>query len=245
MKILVLYSLVAIVIATPLAAQQHAHPVTIGIQVGTDIGGAVPVPFKYLPEAYNPYLNLNLSLGATAGLTLDPSWSVHAEVIYKTVSLNADARVKNQKFQDKDAIQYFTGSAYMQQRFTLLEVPVNATYHLCNDRDRFSCGFYYARVIEAMFHVKPRKGFIGFQPDIVDAPVAPDMEVMRFDDSLDSWDAGVIAGYDHKLFPHVLLGLRFSWGFKDIFKRGNRYFDYRMTHARGSVILAYNLFHFP
>ena len=32
----------------------------LGVQVGTDIGGAVPVPFKYIPETFNPYPRLNL-----------------------------------------------------------------------------------------------------------------------------------------------------------------------------------------
>lgn len=36
----------------------------LGVQLGTDIGGAVPFPFKYIPDTFNPYPKLNLSLGA-------------------------------------------------------------------------------------------------------------------------------------------------------------------------------------
>ena len=36
----------------------------LGVQLGTDIGGAVPFPFKHIPETFNPYPKLNLSLGA-------------------------------------------------------------------------------------------------------------------------------------------------------------------------------------
>lgn len=36
----------------------------LGIQLGTDIGGTVPFPFKHIPETFNPYPKLNLSLGS-------------------------------------------------------------------------------------------------------------------------------------------------------------------------------------
>ncbi len=29
-----------------------------GVLIGTDIGGAVPVPFKYIPSTFNPYPHL-------------------------------------------------------------------------------------------------------------------------------------------------------------------------------------------
>lgn len=35
----------------------------IGVQVGTDIGGAVPFPFKHIPDKFNPYPQLSISLG--------------------------------------------------------------------------------------------------------------------------------------------------------------------------------------
>ena len=69
-----------------------------------------------------------------------------------------------------------------------------------------------------------------------------DMDDMDFSSSLDSWDMGILLGYERQLFPRVELGLRVSCGFKDIFKRNNQYFDYRMLHMRGSVVLSYNLF---
>ena len=56
---------------------------------------------------------------------------------------------------------------------------------------------------------------------------------INFSNLLDSWDMGLIAGYER---------LRFSCGFKDIFKPSNQYFDYKMLHMRGSLVLSYNLF---
>ncbi|MDR2130914.1 MAG: PorT family protein [Odoribacteraceae bacterium] len=219
--------------------------VTVGLQVGTDIGGAIPFPLKYLPAIYNPYPHLNLSLGGTVGTAIVRSWSLYAGVVYKTISINADARVKNQKFQDKESVQYFTGSAYMQQRFTLLEMPLYAMYHFDNGHDRVLGGLYYARTLEGIFHIEPRKGFIASRPDTFEAEIPADMEVMRFDSSLDTWNAGLLVGYERQLFTRVCIGLRVSCGFKDIFKRHNAYFDYSMLHARGSVVLSYDLAHFP
>lgn len=59
---------------------------------------------------------------------------------------------------------------------------------------------------------------------------------------MDSWDAGLIVGYERRLLPRMEIGLRVSCGLKDIFKRDNQYFDYKMLHMRGTLVLSYNLF---
>jgi hypothetical protein len=217
----------------------------VGVQLGTDIGGAIPVPLKYLPGTYNPYPHLSLSLGGNVSAQLHPSWSVGTEVTYKTINLNADARVKNQKFQDKESIQYFTGSANMQQRFTIVEFPVYAKYHFRGKNDRVLLGFYNAWTLDGLFRVEPLKGFTGSEADHLDAKMEAGMDEMRFDESLGAWDIGLLCGYERQVFPRLDLGIRFSCGFKDIFKRGNKYFDYSMIHARGSVVLSYDLARFP
>ncbi|MDR1273711.1 MAG: PorT family protein [Odoribacteraceae bacterium] len=226
------------------AAEKIAPLISVGIQLGTDIGGAVPVPFKYLPKTYNPYPHLNLSLGGRVSALLDPSWSVGAEVTYKTLNLNADARVKNQKFQDKENIQYFTGSANMQQRFTIVEFPVYAKYHFRGKNDRVLLGLYNAWTLDGLFRVEPLKGFIGSEADRFDAKMDAKMDEMRFDESLGTWDIGLLCGYERQIFPRLDMGIRFSCGFKDIFKHGNKYFDYSMIHMRGSVVLSYDLARF-
>jgi hypothetical protein len=215
--------------------------VAVALQLGTDIGGAIPFPLRHVPGTYNPYPRLNLSLGGRAAMQLHAAWSVAAGVTYKTVSLDADARVTDQRFQDGEALQYFTGSAGMSARFTFLEVPLHACYHLPGGHARVLFGLYGAWTIEGIFRVEPRKGFIGPSAGTFAAAVDPGMEEMRFDAALDSWDAGLLAGYERQLLPRVDIGLRVSCGFKDIFKRGNRYFDYSMIHARGSVVVSYDI----
>ncbi|MDR1414906.1 MAG: PorT family protein [Odoribacteraceae bacterium] len=223
--------------------QQHP-PVVAGIQIGTDIGGAIPFPFKHLPERYNPYPHLTLSLGGRVGVPLTATWSLGMEITYKTISLNADARVKNQKFQDGAAIQYFTGSANMQQRFTIVEFPVYAKYNLPGG-NRLLAGIYNGWTLDGLFRVEPLKGFTGAKADWFDAVMDENMDEMRFDDATGSWDIGLLFGYERQIFPRLDLGIRFSCGFKDIFKSGQKYFDYSMIHMRGSVVLAYDLVRVP
>ena len=78
----------------------------LGVQLGTDIGGAVPFPFKHIPETFNPYPKLNLSLGAKLSFPITSRWSLGTELTYKTITMNADARVENQRYQDKELVQY-------------------------------------------------------------------------------------------------------------------------------------------
>ena len=61
----------------------------LGVQLGTDIGGAVPFPFKHIPETFNPYPKLNLSLGAKLSFPITSRWSLGTELTYKTITMNA------------------------------------------------------------------------------------------------------------------------------------------------------------
>jgi hypothetical protein len=220
--------------------------VDIAVQLGTDVGGCVPFPFKYIPETFNMYPKLNLSLGGKVTFPIKDKWSVGAEVTYKTISVSADARVKNQRFQEKDQegkpqIQYFTGSAEMNMEFTMLEIPLYAKYSL-SDKHKVLLGAYGVRVFKSKFVTTPKKGFIGTDgPNIVSMLIPDDMEDMVFSKSLDSWDAGLMLGYGRKIFSRLDVGLRFMCGFKDIFKPENQYFDYSMIHMRGVVAVSYSL----
>ena len=129
----------------------------LGVQLGTDIGGAVPFPFKYIPETFNPYPKLNLSLGAKLSFPITSQWSLGTEFTYKTITMNADARVENQRYQDKDLVQYFSGSAEMHMDFTMLEIPVYTKYTLRNGKDRLLLGPYFAWVMKSSFVIDPKK----------------------------------------------------------------------------------------
>ena len=214
----------------------------LGVQLGTDIGGAVPFPFKYIPETFNPYPKLNLSLGAKLSFPITSQWSLGTEFTYKTITMNADARVENQRYQDKDLVQYFSGSAEMHMDFTMLEIPVYTKYTLRNGKDRLLLGPYFAWVMKSSFVIDPKKGYIGTTgPDKglkMDVPALN--ECWRTAPYL--YDGRILMGYERKLSTRFELGLRFSWGFKDIFKSNNQYFDYSMLHMRGTVVISYNLF---
>lgn len=215
---------------------------SVAVQMGTDIGGAVPFPFKHTPSTFNPYPKLNLSLGGKVTVPLDKNWALGGEITYKTVAISADARVKNQRFKENEHIQYFTGSAEMDMEFTMVEFPLYAKYTFKNGKDRILLGPYAAWILNSSFVTDPQKGFIGMEENVVEAEMPEDMEDMDFSHSLDSWDAGVVVGYERQIYSRFELGIRFMWGFKDIFKSDNQYFDYKMLHMRGVFVLSYNLF---
>ncbi|GHV66072.1 hypothetical protein FACS1894199_08670 [Bacteroidia bacterium] len=214
----------------------------LGVQLGTDVGGCVPYPFRYVPETFNMYPKINLSLGGKLTFPVKEQWSLGAEVTYKTLSTSADARVKNQRFEDDGQIQYFTGSAEMNMQFTMLEFPLYAKYAFPSDNYRLLFGAYGTYVLQSKFVTLAKKGFVGTEgPDIVSIPLEPEGMEMVFSDALGRWDAGLVLGYERKIMSRFDLGLRFMWGFKDIFKPENKYFDYSMIHIRGVVVLSYTL----
>lgn len=215
---------------------------SLAVQIGTDIGGAIPVPMRYMPDTFNPYPSIFPSLGAKVTVPLDRTWSLSAEVTYKTVAMDADAYVSNQRFQSDGTILYFSGSATMNMRFDMIEVPLYVRYNFSHEKvNRVILGPYFAYMLRSKFETTAKKGYQGSAPDNVGAIITEPF-VMNFNNSLSNFDAGLLAGYERRLVNRVDLSLRVMFGFKDIFKRDNKYFDYEMWHMRGSITLSYDLF---
>lgn len=216
----------------------------LGVQLGTDIGGAIPFPFSNVPAPFNPYPQLYPSLGAKLTFPITPRWGIGAELTYKKLAIDADARIENQRFNDEknDIIARFTGSAEMKMDFTMLEVPLYAKYTFRNQKDRILFGGYFAYIMKGKFNITVNKGFMMTDEGVYNGAIEDEPLNITFSDLLDSWDAGLLLGYERKLFSRVEIGLRLSCGFKDIFKPDNQYFDYKMLHMRGTLNLSYNLF---
>ena len=220
------------------------YTLSLGAQIGTDIGGAVPYPLHYVPHPVNAYPHVNASLGAKCGFPLYGRFSLGLECTYKRVSIDADARVENQKFDDGEILQYFSGTAQMHMSFTMIEAPLYVKYRF-NRSNKALLGGYYSYVLSPKFETIAKQGYIGNEPDLVGSPVTQDApQRMDFSSALGRWDAGMILGYELQIFSRLHAGLRFLVGFKDIFMRGNRYFDYKMLHMRGSIVVSYNIFDF-
>lgn len=223
--------------------------IALGVQTGTDIGGAVPFPFKHIPDKFNPYPQLSISLGAKVTIPLKgEKWALGAEVTYKRVALDADARVENQRFEGNDQgekkIQYYSGTAEMSMGFNMIEVPLYAKYAFTSGGShKVLFGVYGAYYLNSKFKVTATKGYVGNEPDEYRNSVTPDAPIhMNFSSSVGKWDAGLLVGYEKTLFTRFDIGLRVTCGLKDIFKSDNKYFDYKMLQMRGTLTLSYDLF---
>lgn len=230
--------------ACPVTAQQtpvFASSFCISPQLGTDLGGAVPIPFNAVGGYFNAYPKLNATLGARFFLNLHPRWSVGANLNYKTIAMDADARVTNQKFKGENTVQYFTGTSEMSMSFTLLEIPLYAEFLLGSKKQHgIQLGAFGSYVFRSRFVTHATKGFIGSVPDRVDSDLTSP-QVMDFSSLLDTWDAGLFFGYEVRIFPRIRMGMHIMTGFRDIFKPGSDFFDYRMKQMCGSVTVSYDL----
>ncbi len=217
---------------------------SIGVQVGTDMGSAITVPFSYIPSTFNPYPEINLSIGARFSYAIEQRWSVHTEVTYKRVVMRADARVDDQKFQMDDQMQFFSGSAEMLTDFTMIEVPLYAKWSINkNHKSYLILGGYYAHYLSPKFVTTAFNGYVGGVPDEVAGTITPDDPmVMDFSEYLGSSDFGILFGFERRIWDKANIGLRFSMGFKDIFRADAAFFDYAMWQMRGTIVLEYDLF---
>lgn len=225
---------------------------SLGIHTGMDIGGAAPVPPSSIGEGSKinatPYLTP--ALGVSGNMYFDCRWSLSAEVTYKKLGIDAKAWVTDQLFHDRDdpdKVLSFRGTANIDMKFSMLEVPVYAGYAFGrNYRNRAIAGMYYAHILDGKFKAVPKKGMLVNvnNPDDY-APVNPDEPMEEiFDKNLSKWDIGLMFGYETQVIDRLNLGIRLSVGVKDIFKRGENPLDYKMLHMRGSVVLSYKLFSF-
>jgi len=243
-KYILLTAIIALFIGVTAVKAQNddseRYRLSMGISVGTDIGGAVPFPFSHIPSPFNPYPQIKAGFGGVFTLPINNRWSIGADLTYKNVGMKADARVENQKFNMDGTDVYFTGTAKMEMDFTFLEVPVYAKYIFKKGNDRIIGGFYYSYTFTSSFQTTPQKGFIGYEPNKVEIEDVSDV-IMDFDEILDSWDIGFLVGYERRIFERLNMGLRFSMGFKDIFVPSSNYFEYKMLPIRGSISIHYNL----
>ena len=214
---------------------------SVAVQMGTDIGGAAPVPLRAVGGAFNPYPKLNAAFGARLLLDLHPRWCLGVNINYKTVAMDADARVTNQKFKGENTVQYFTGTSEMSMSFSFLELPLYVDFFLGSKKQHaLQAGFFGPYAFNPKFVTTAIKGFNGVEPDRVDARVT-DSPPMDFSAVLKHWDTGLLFGYETKITSRVRAGLHLMFGVMDIFKKGNDFFDYKMHQIRGSIVLSYDL----
>lgn len=226
----------------------------LGVHVGIDIGGAVPWPPSNLSSGdmkMSAVPKLNASLGMSFTAPISKRFTVTAEATYKQVGIDADAWVSGQKFRvpnpdGADLMTQFRGTANVVMDFTMLEFPVYVGFSFRGGRDRIYLGAYYSYVFSSHFNTTPLKGLVEnpnnpSEPPIMitpDNPVPSDVMPV-FDNYLGKWDGGMLLGYEWQIVSRIKMTARISMGFKDIFRTGSNYLDYKMLHMRGTVALSY------
>lgn len=237
-----------IMFVSSLFAQEKKEPLlrwSISPQLGADMGVTLPFPMSALNGVFNPYPEILPSLGARTTFRFQQGWVLGAEVIYKTVAMTANARVENQMMSsgDNNGKQYFSGTAFLNSRFTQIEVPLYLKYMIGTKRaNRVLLGGYWSYILEGTYTTEARKGYIGSEPDRADDLVDPAHPILiDFSKSLGDWDAGFVVGYEYGISERLNLGLRIMAGMRDVFGR-NTPFEYKMIHLKGSIIVSYHIF---
>jgi hypothetical protein len=222
-----------------------------GFQVGTDVGGAMPVPLR---DGFGPNDKMNVSLrvrvavGVFVTKHLTENWTVSLEGTRRDFGMSVLARVDEQICVDREADLWigFRGLVHMEMEFPMWEFALLGRYSFENIGGRAVLGVYYARNRNTIFITEPRQGMLF---NVVDGRVDFDDPISRIDapftqdfsDAMSKWDFGVLAGFEQQiLFPQLFLTARVSKGFNDIFHPDHRYLTFNMRQIRGSFALSYN-----
>ncbi|MGL4994193.1 MAG: outer membrane beta-barrel protein [Bacteroidales bacterium] len=220
--------------------------------VGVDIGGAIPTTLGTIDKVGKEVApKIVPSIGLRVSYDINSSWRLSTEATYKQVGFKADSKVKDQytllidQTSGARQVVYFTGVADMDMAFTLLEIPLYATWSWNRGRDNILAGVYYAHAFSASFDNTARKGYLS---DVKDNPTTEQINplneplVQSFNEVMSNWDIGVVIGYERRILRDFTLGLRVSMGSVDIFQKGQNPLGYEMRHMRGSLNISYDLF---
>lgn len=220
----------------------------LGVRVGTDIGGALPFPFSNIPSEFAPKIKPRLTLGGEVIVPVSKRFSVTAEVNFKTVAIDAEAFVEEQFFQAEDLNNnepvFFTGMADMNMSFSMIEIPVYAEYHFSGGRNRLLLGGYYSVNKDQSFDVVAKKGYMQTTKGDEDLLSLNTNFTMSFTDDLDSWDAGVLFGFERRIIENLSVNGKVHIGLKSIFTDGFEKLEYKMYQMRLAVGLTYELVDF-
>lgn len=220
----------------------------LGVRAGTDIGGALPFPFSNIPSEFAPKLKPRLTLGGEVIWPVGKRFTVTAEVNYKTVAIDAEAFVEEQFFQSEDLNNnepvFFTGMADMNMSFSMIEIPVYAEYLFSGGRNRILFGGYYSINKTQAFDVIAKKGYMQVAKEDEDLMSLNTNFTMSFTEDLDSWDAGILFGYERRIIENLSVNGKVHIGLKSIFTNGFEKLEYKMYQMRLAVGVTYELFDF-
>ncbi|CCZ08027.1 MULTISPECIES: outer membrane beta-barrel protein [Culturomica] len=220
----------------------------LGLRIGTDIGGALPFPFSNIPSEFAPKIKPRLTFGGEVIVPVSKRFTITAEVNYKTVAIDAEAFVEEQFFQaeglNNNEPVFFTGMADMNMSFSMIEIPVYAEYQFSGGRNRVMLGGYYTINKKQSFDVVAKKGYMQITKGDEDVLALNTNFTMSFTDDLDSWDAGVLFGYERRIMENLSVNGKVHIGLKSIFTDGFDKLEYKMYQMRLAVGVTYELIDF-
>ncbi len=219
----------------------------ISPRIGTDVGGGVP--FGNLPQDFQPFPKLNVSIGLNLNYIITPRWHIGFDINYKTVEMSANAKMENEYFyadptgQGGEKIEvYYTGIARQKMSFTLLEFPVVAKYGFGKrGKHCIVFGIYGAWVMQNEFSVVAKTGYQGTTPNDVTTVITEPLE-LDFSNQLNNWETGLVLGYEQRITSRLNADLMIYGGFNNIFKEN--ILKYGLFPMRLSISLSYSLFNF-
>ena len=213
------FALLAI-LCFPLVLQAQDNKWRIYPLLGVDMGGAVPFPLSDIPDGAKGTPKINPDLGLGLSYNLSEKWELGIELSYHVLAFSATADVRSQPFyyDNHQEIIYFSGHTKTDAELRFIEFPLVAVYDI-NSNWSFTPGIYYSRILEGTFNTSGTDGVTSSDKADTDNATLPGIAnvTYNFNDYIDKWDAGIMAGFRYGLNQKVFIWSRLQVGLQEHF----------------------------
>jgi hypothetical protein len=212
--------------------------------IGIDIGVALPFPLSDIPEGAGGTPKVNVLFGAGFEYNLHPDWSLALEINYHNLEFLAKALVISQEvYFDSGQMLYFSGDTKTDIELKQVEFPLLSRWN-AGENSSFLFGIYYSRILRGYSVTQGSDGVLSANKEDTDNAVLPGAANVNWDYSrdLDTYDYGVLLGYQYNLNNRLFFWTRFHVGFKSIFQKDFEIVKYEMYQLRLNIGASYAIF---
>lgn len=209
-----------------LRSKMNEWGLEVGVNAGTSIGGASPLP---LPaeirkiDSYSPSLNLMLGVSALKWLDKERKWGVGVELNLDNKGMKTKATVKNYGMEILDngnkLAGRWTGKVQTEYHTQQLVVPVTCVYKI-NNRLKVKAGPYMSFAFENDFDGYVSEGYLREGNPTGDKYVFEGDARASYDfgGELRHFQWGFCGGVSWSAYRHLVVNGTLTWGCNDIFK---------------------------
>lgn len=188
-----------------------------------------------------PMKNINIGITPTAGLKMTfpftRKWFMGGEINYSELKCKGSFDVSGFGFNG----QAYVGNARMDCNIRKIQVPVYVKYMLNCNKASVLFGVYGAYLFDNDFRLTLKDALSEPPPySSVVAERIGELGPVDLSGDVESWNAGIVVGYEHRIVKHLDVMLKVSAGAKELLKKNNSC-GKRLYPLQASLTLSFDI----